>query len=205
MEKLPARDRLLKAAAELFYAEGVGAIGIDAITARAGVAKMSLYNNFTSKSELVGAYLQARLAEWQGLLSHRLESAATPQARVLAVFDSYLDHAGLAYEWGFRGCGLLNVAAELAVGDPARQTVSFQKEEVERLFRLYLAEMVEDSSTDPLIAGTAEHLSFILEGAMARAGLEGHDGRLKTARSLAVSLLEGFSARAASASNDQRA
>ena len=58
MEKLPARDRLLKAAAELFYAEGVGATGIDAITARAGVAKMSLYNNFASKSDLVDAYLQ---------------------------------------------------------------------------------------------------------------------------------------------------
>ena len=48
-DKAPARERLLKAAADLFYRDGVGATGIDAITARAGVAKMSLYNNFASK------------------------------------------------------------------------------------------------------------------------------------------------------------
>src|SRR5687768_11486539 len=118
MDKTPARDRLLKAAAELFYAEGVGATGIDTITARAGVAKMSLYNDFSSKAELVNGYLQNRVTEWQALLAARLESARTPQESVLSVFDSYLDHAGLAYEWGFRGCGLLNAAAELPVGDP---------------------------------------------------------------------------------------
>jgi AcrR family transcriptional regulator len=60
-ERVPARDRLLKSAAELFYRDGVGATGIDTITAHAGVAKMSLYNNFASKSELVKAYLDARL------------------------------------------------------------------------------------------------------------------------------------------------
>ena len=51
-DRSPARDRLLKAAAELFYNDGVGATGIDTITARAGVAKMSLYNNFASKADL---------------------------------------------------------------------------------------------------------------------------------------------------------
>ncbi|NUS26851.1 MAG: TetR/AcrR family transcriptional regulator, partial [Streptomyces sp.] len=40
-----ARARLLEAAARRFYADGVSATGIDAITAEAGVAKMSLYNN----------------------------------------------------------------------------------------------------------------------------------------------------------------
>ena len=44
-ERVPARERLLKSAAELFYRDGVGATGIDTITAHAGVAKMSLYNN----------------------------------------------------------------------------------------------------------------------------------------------------------------
>ena len=187
MDKTPARDRLLKAAAELFYAEGVGATGIDTITARAGVAKMSLYNNFSSKAELVNGYLQNRVSEWQALLAARLESAQTPQESVLAVFDSYLDHAGLAYEWGFRGCGLLNAAAELPVGDPGRTTVAFQKDEVERLFRLYLGEIRPDAAA--LVEETALHLSFLLEGAMARAGLDGHDISLRTARKIAISIL----------------
>lgn len=183
-----ARGRLLKAAEDLFYAEGVAATGIDAITARAGVAKMSLYNNFASKGELVDAYLKRRLEEWQALYRQRVKQAATPRDKVLAVFDSYVDHANKAYEWGFRGCGLLNAAAELPVGEPGRLTVIGQKEEAERLFRQHLGGMTlaPGVSADDI----AQHLSFILEGAMARAGLEGHDGRLKAARKIAVSILD---------------
>ncbi len=115
-----AKERLLKAAAELFYRDGVGATGIDSITTHAGVAKMSLYNNFSSKTDLVNAYIQARHEEWRALYRERLADAATPRDSILAIFDSYVDHAAMAYDWGFRGCGLLNAAAELPVGDPGR-------------------------------------------------------------------------------------
>lgn len=187
-ERVPARERLLKSAAELFYRDGVGATGIDTITAHAGVAKMSLYNNFASKSDLVKAYLDARLEEWHALYHERLAKADTPRDRLLAVFDSYVDHAERAYGWGFRGCGLLNAAAELPVGDAGRETVAVQKDEVEQLFKQYLREMKPDGGA--AIDETAEHLSFVLEGAMARAGLDGHDGRLKAARKLAISIVD---------------
>lgn len=183
-----ARDRLLKAAAELFYAEGVGATGIDTITARAGVAKMSLYNNFTSKADLVDAYIKGRCEEWQDLYRQRSEQAHTPRERILAVFDAYMDHAALAYDWGFRGCGLLNAAAELPVGHPGRVSVAGQKEEAEQLFREHLSGMNLTGTLS--VDAMAEHLSFILEGAMARAGLEGNDSRLRSARALAASLLD---------------
>ena len=182
-----AKERLLKAAAELFYRDGVGATGIDSITTHAGVAKMSLYNNFSSKTDLVNAYIQARHEEWRALYRERLARAATPRDSILAIFDSYVDHAAMAYDWGFRGCGLLNAAAELPVGDPGRASVAAQKEEVERLFRQYLREMRPDGDG---IAETAEHLSFVLEGAMSRAGLDGHDGRLKAARRIAISIMD---------------
>lgn len=188
-ERIPARERLLKAAAELFYRDGVGATGIDRITAHAGVAKMSLYNNFSSKSDLVKAYLDARLDEWHVLYRERLARAETPRERLLAVFDSYIDHAECAYDWGFRGCGLLNAAAELPVGDAGRTTVALQKEEVEQLFRQCLRDMKPDAGA-VAIDETAEHLSFVLEGAMARAGLDGHDGRLTAARRIAVSIMD---------------
>src|SRR3954469_22933035 len=89
-----ARERLLAAAARRFYADGVAATGIDTITAEAGVAKMSLYNNFSSKADLVRAYLDARHQEWLGLYQDRLEHADGPREGVLAVFDAYADHAG---------------------------------------------------------------------------------------------------------------
>ena len=183
-----AKERLLKAASDLFYNQGVVATGIDAITSRAGVAKMSLYNNFESKAELVQAYIRSRHEDWRQLYRHRAKRASTQQERILAVFDSYLDHAAFDYHRNFRGCGLYNAAAELPAGDPGRAIVAAQKEEAERLIREGLQEILPHDSAR--VAEMAEHLSFLLEGAMTRAGLEGHDARLRSARRIATSLLD---------------
>lgn len=181
----PARERILDAASRLFYAHGMSATGIDAVTAEAGVAKMSLYNNFASKAKLVEAYIEARHQEWLALYDERTATARSPIERVLAVFDAYLDHASLAYEHGFRGCGLLNAAAELPVGDSGRDAVRRHKEQVEQIL---VADLETAGVADP--AGMAEHLSFLLEGAMSRAGLEGRPDRLMKARRMAAAMLD---------------
>ncbi|MFT3944528.1 MAG: TetR/AcrR family transcriptional regulator [Ancrocorticia sp.] len=187
-----ARSRLLDAAATLFYADGMTATGIDKITAEAGVAKKSLYNNFASKDELVRAYIEQRHEEWLELYRARLAGVLAGKAGVfagksgvLAVFDAYLDHAEAAYPHGFRGCGLLNAAAELPAGAPGREAVRRHKEEVESLLVKHLEEAGAADSR-----GMAEHLSFLLEGAMSRAGLEGQPDKILHARKLAESLLE---------------
>ena len=185
-----ARQQLLEAAARLFYADGLTATGIDTITAEAGVAKMSLYNNFASKADLVRAYLEARHEEWLALYRRRLERASGPRDRVLAVFDAYADHAALAYEHGFRGCGLLNAAAELPAGDPGRAVVRAHKEEVEGLLAGHLEDLLRGRPDQA--RAMAEHLSFLLEGAVARAGLEGDGARLRHAREIASGLLESL-------------
>lgn len=181
----PARERILAAAARHFYADGIAATGIDGITASAGVAKMSLYNNFSSKAALVEAYIEARHDEWLGLYRSRVEATATAQERVLAVFDAYIDHAAAGYDNGFRGCGLLNAAAELGSDDPGRAAVRRHKEEVERLLTGHLSSLTYPPAAQRL----AEHLSFLLEGAMARAGLEGEPARLLHARGFAAEML----------------
>jgi AcrR family transcriptional regulator len=185
-----ARQQLLEAAARRFYADGLAATGIDTITAEAGVAKMSLYNNFSSKADLIRAYLEARHEEWLALYCRRLELAAGPRERVLAVFDAYADHATLAYQHGFRGCGLLNAAAELPAGDPGRAVVRAHKEEVEMLLAGHLEDLLPRRPGQA--RALAEHLAFLLEGAMARAGLEGDDVRLEHARRIASALLEAL-------------
>jgi AcrR family transcriptional regulator len=183
-----ARDRLLAAAAECFYNDGVNGTGIDAITAAAGVAKMSLYNNFASKDDLVLAYLQARHEEWLALYRRRLATAADARAGIVAVFDAYVDHAEMAYQHGFRGCGLLNAAAELPVGAPGRAVVRRHKEDVQALLAGHLADLdaLAPERVDPL----AEQLSFLLEGAVARAGLEGTAELLHHARDLALQVMD---------------
>jgi AcrR family transcriptional regulator len=83
-----ARDRLLDAANELFYAEGVQTVGIDRIIERAGVAKASLYNIFGSKEELVVAYLASRHDRTTSGLTKAIESVDDPRQKILAVFDT---------------------------------------------------------------------------------------------------------------------
>ena|SRR5271157_5724360 len=142
----------------------------------------------SSKADLVRAYLEARHEEWLALYRRRLESARDPREAVLAVFDAYTDHAALAYQHGFRGCGLLNAAAELPAGDPGRAVVRAHKEEVEGLLAGHLEGLLPGRPDQA--RATAEHLAFLLEGATARAGLEGNDARLRHARQIASGLLE---------------
>jgi AcrR family transcriptional regulator len=183
----PARERLLAAAARRFYADGLTATGIDTITSEAGVAKMSLYNNFSSKADLVHAYLEERHQEWLGLYQRRVAAAAGPAERVLAVFDAYADHAELPAAPAFRGCGLLNAAAELPAGDAGRAAVRRHKEQVEGLLAGHLLELRPDAPERA--RDLAQHLAFLLEGAMVRAGLDGDSGRLRRARTIAAGLL----------------
>lgn len=171
-----ARAKLLAAASERFYAQGVAATGIDAITADAGVAKMSLYNNFRSKAELVAAYLDQRQEAFLALYRRR---TTAPGERALAVFDAYIEHAEGS---DFRGCGLLNAAGELPSDDPGRAVVARHKAEVEGLLREALAPR-DDADT------LAEHLSLLLEGAMVRGGLEGDLDRVRRARTIAAGLI----------------
>src|SRR5271167_2579357 len=107
------RERLLQAASELFYAEGVQSVGIDRVIERAGVAKASLYSTFGSKEGLVCAYLGAR--HDQALAGLRSAAAATqdPVDRILAVFDA---QARLFRSPAFRGCAFTAAAAEAPPG-----------------------------------------------------------------------------------------
>src|SRR5829696_7744375 len=114
--KPTARERLLAAADELFYAEGVHTVGIDRVIERAGVAKATLYSAFGSKDELIRAYLAARLSARQERVTGALAGCDTPRERLLALFDVLGE---LAAEQGFRGCAFMNASAEARPGSAA--------------------------------------------------------------------------------------
>jgi AcrR family transcriptional regulator len=185
-----AHDRLMQAAMILFYNHGISGTGIDAIVERAGVAKKSLYNNFASKADLVNQYLEARHAEWLALYDNRVATAKEPSQRILAVFDAYQDHAEFAYERGFRGCGLLNAAAELEAGDVGRAAVRRHKEQVESILAQHLSELLPKKPDR--VAALAAQIAFLLEGAMARAGLEGSSVRVIMARAMVDDMLKAL-------------
>jgi AcrR family transcriptional regulator len=115
-----ARERLLAAASELFYAEGVHTIGIDRVIERAGVAKASLYNTFGSKDALVRAYLEGRHAQTSERILRYLERYTTPRERLLGVFEA---QGELFASPGFRGCAFVSASAE-SPGELVEQAAS---------------------------------------------------------------------------------
>lgn len=110
-----AADRIRDTAFDLFYKEGIRAIGVEEIVNRAGVTKPSLYRAYESKDELIADYLR----DYDQRFRQRFEAPGTehpddPKAHLLAYLD-YL--AGRASSDGYRGCGLTNAVIEYP--DPA--------------------------------------------------------------------------------------
>ena len=187
MSSKSAKQKILDAASTLFYNDGISNTGINSITEKANVAKMSLYNNFATKSDLITCYIEARHQEWLDLYEKRKAQIQTPIDGILAVFDAYQDHAEFAYEKGFRGCGLLNAAAEFPAHSPERLAVKQHKDEIEAI----LAGHLQQLSTNPQrVKELALLLSFILEGSIARAGLESSSDKVFAAKQMVQNLLE---------------
>ncbi len=181
--KLSARDRLLAAADELFYAEGVHTVGIDRIIERAGVAKASLYSTFGSKEELVRAYLEDRHRIRRERLLAGLERYETPRGRLLGVFDVLGE---LAATPGFRGCAFYNASAESAArGGAVEQVSNANRAWTRGLF----TELAGDAAVpDP--AGLADQLMLLYDGASVGARMDPQPGAAGLARRVAESLLD---------------
>jgi AcrR family transcriptional regulator len=175
--------RLLDAAADLFYAQGINAVGVAAIADSAGVTKKTLYDCFGSKDGIVVAYLTQRHDDWRKLLDARL--ASVPRSP-LAVFDSYVDHLRLGRT--VNGCGFINAAADLSATHPAIGVIRDHKVEVRRRLRDLLPTKGHTTRTREALA---THLFYLLEGAVVHTGLVGDLSPLTTSRKLASKLVNG--------------
>src|SRR5215813_8711284 len=61
----PPRERILKAARQLFYRSGIHAISVDAVAEAARTNKTTLYRHFQSKDELVAECLREYSREFE--------------------------------------------------------------------------------------------------------------------------------------------
>ncbi|MGW3433556.1 TetR/AcrR family transcriptional regulator [Streptomyces melanosporofaciens] len=178
----PAARRILDAAAELFYGQGINAVGVDLIAKRSGVTKKTLYDRFGSKEALVAAYLRERDERWRTWLTAEVEKSP-PADRAMATFDALA--LWVARE-NPRGCGFVNAAAELPdAAHPARQVIADQK----RWLRGYLRQLCEEAGVtapDEL----ADELLLLHEGATVLNGLSVVADAVGIARRLAVQALE---------------
>jgi AcrR family transcriptional regulator len=175
--KLKARDRLLAAADELFYGQGINSTGVDEISSRAGVTKATLYNNFSGKEELIATYLDRRLAQWLVDANRVDDPRASSVHRVGALF-SMLQQSVTASD--FRGCPFTNAAVER----PDSATII----EVVSRYRRDLVEHVAAMLSGPAARNTADLIVMLYDGALVSAKTTGDRGAVERARELAMQL-----------------
>jgi AcrR family transcriptional regulator len=179
----PKRDHLMATAWRLFYRDGLRVVGIDTILAEAGVAKMTLYNHFASKEELIIAILEKRDLEFRASLMARVEAAGTdPTQRLLAVFDWLEDW--FASE-NFKGCVFIRAVSEYPdPSHPIHQTAWCHKIAVKAaLTDLCTAADARDPEA------LAETLSLLIDGAIVTAHATQSTAPARSARAAAASLL----------------
>ncbi|EME15415.1 TetR/AcrR family transcriptional regulator [Rhodococcus triatomae] len=127
----PAGERVIDAASALFYANGIGAVGVDRIADAAGVTKRTLYQRFGSKDALVVVYLQRRAHRWQTTVLAALAHGSNDVHPVATVFDT-------AEQWAAanpRGCAFVNAWAELGTTQhPAIAVIADEKQWMRELF-----------------------------------------------------------------------
>jgi AcrR family transcriptional regulator len=177
------RERLIRAAADMFYSDGIHPSGVDAIVERAGVSKPTLYKQFGSKEKLLAAVLERRHENRQATFEAALaRGGAEPRARLLAVFDWLEKWLGSA---DFQGCALVNAAVELSGAQPHLHEIASRNK---RWTRERLAETAREAGcADP--ERLARGLMLVIEGAVLTAFIENDPDAARSAREAAQTLL----------------
>ena len=178
----PARERLLAAAGELFYQDGVQSVGIDRVIERAGVAKASLYGNFNGKEDLVRAYLDARFEARRVAIETKLALHEAPRDKMLAVFDAMTEPLAKP---NYRGCAFLRATAEMPADASGREVCRDARRWTRELLS-GLAKEAGASNPDVL----AKQLVLLYDGAAASAQMDRDPAAAAEARAAAVLLIE---------------
>ena len=178
-----ARERLIETAQRLFYENGYHATGIDRVVAESGVSKMTLYRHFRSKNELIVAVLRRRdEAARNGFMREIRRHGATPQQRLLAVFD-------LLEAWfrspQFAGCMFIFASGEFSDrDDPIHRTAAEHK----RMYRAHIAELAREAGVADA-DGLAAQLWLLIEGSIVTAHMSGAPATAQQAKQAAAALI----------------
>jgi len=178
------RDHLIDTALELFCQNGFHATGIDKILEQAGVARMTLYNHFKSKDELILATLRRRDEKFRNWFMRTVERLAkTPQDRLLSIFDT-LD------EWftgkDFFGCMFINASAEYSAPDDPIHMASVEHKTLVLKYLRELSTATGVRESDVL----ADELMLLMEGAIVMAYVAGDHKAASHAKVAAGKLIQ---------------
>ncbi|PKU24986.1 TetR/AcrR family transcriptional regulator [Telmatospirillum siberiense] len=168
---LSARDRILRAAQDLFYLHGVRATGIDRVIAEAGVTKVTFYRHFPSKDDLIRAYLRQRHETWIAWFKESLAASRASQSAADRRTQPLMPVLQVAREWfhasTFRGCAFANTVAEIGESVPSITGIALQHKQA---VRDAIADLLP---SDVAAAHMAWAATLALDGAIVNAQLGG--------------------------------
>ncbi len=179
-----ARQRIVETAERLFYSEGVRAVGIDRIIAEAEVAKMSLYNHFPSKDDLILAVLQYREEKFGSMFQNWTDRHVSKRMNRLEAFFAALK------DWfespGFRGCMFINARVELAdAKHPASEFSACHKQRFHEMIRT----IIEETEGVKAAETVAPAIALLVEGAIVTAVMAQSSESADVAKHAALALV----------------
>lgn len=188
------RNRLLKAADDLFYKEGIRAIGINRVLEESQTSIMSLYRHFGSKDGLAAEYLKRRSRSFRKeFVSEVNRRASSPRDKILVTFDMLREGVG---EPNFRGCAFINATVEMASPDHELVKIARHHKNAGRRWFAEVAAAAGVRNPDAL----AIQLAMLVDGAYVAADLYQDASGFAFARSAAETLLDAALAAGESAS-----
>jgi AcrR family transcriptional regulator len=178
-----ARERILDASYELFSQRGIRAVAVDEVIKRAGVATATLYRHFSSKDELVLAFLALREQRWTKdfVEAGAISGGASPEERLLAIFDVF--DAWFQRD-DFEACSFINVLLEMGPEHPAGGASVWHLEQIRSIVRSF-AEEAGLRDTESL----ARSFHILMKGSIVAAS-EGDAQAAQRGKSMASLLIE---------------
>ena len=175
------RELVLAAAAQLFYARGFTAVGMDELRTESGIPLKRLYRLFPSKEAIVEEVLFAWQRMWTAGVTAQVESTLEPRERLLAVYDFL---AGWFASEGFRGCAFINSFGE--VGGASGNITDIVRQH-KKHFQTYLALLADEAGAP---ASLAPQLAILAEGAITTAAIAASAEPARHARAAAEILID---------------
>jgi AcrR family transcriptional regulator len=174
-----AREKIILAAHDLFYAQGLRATSADEIIAAAGVTKVTFYRHFPGKDALIRAYLDYRHRQWMDWFEKALRQS---KERRREKWETRLDPLADAFaQWtaraDFRGCAFLNAAAEIG---PAAPEILARVAQHKLEMRAVIASLLPARDAHARKVVNAAAIAF--DGAIMRAQIGERDAALKALR-----------------------
>ncbi|GEN72421.1 TetR/AcrR family transcriptional regulator [Chryseobacterium lathyri] len=163
MKKEKVQERIIRVASDLFYRQGFNSTGINQIIAEADIAIGSLYNHFSSKNDLLQAYLIKEETEWfQGFEEHSAKISDPGEK----IFSLIAYRKKLQQSSTFAGCHFIKIIAEVGESNPAvSDFVQNHKEKQKGMIRSLVYEYAEGKKSIDIEMIT-EHIFLLIEGAV---------------------------------------